>query len=77
MIIIIIIIVNVSLSLSNLSAADPSEDTVLLSEDRAVFHCQTKTSEGTADCDTCEDTESSEKEKLLEKENGNKDSASD
>ncbi|XP_036966274.1 uncharacterized protein LOC119026197 [Acanthopagrus latus] len=58
--------------------ADAPEDTVPLSEDRAEFFCQTRMSEGTADRDTCEDAAASpEKDKLLKKENGNEDSASD
>ena len=78
MIIIIILSVNVSLSLTNLSAADAPEDTVLISEDRAAFYRRTRTSEGTADRDTCEDAAASpEKEKLLKKENGTEDRASD
>ncbi|XP_036965165.1 uncharacterized protein LOC119025579 [Acanthopagrus latus] len=59
-------------------AADAPEDTVLISEDRAAFHRPTRTSEGTADRDTCEDAAASpEKEKLLKKENGTEDRASD
>ncbi|XP_036965158.1 uncharacterized protein LOC119025577 isoform X3 [Acanthopagrus latus] len=59
-------------------AADAPEDTVLISEDRAAFHRRTRMSEGTADRDTCEDAAASpEKEKLLKKENGTEDRASD
>ncbi|KAM8749732.1 uncharacterized protein AB9X84_014428 isoform 2-T2 [Acanthopagrus schlegelii] len=58
--------------------AEAPDETVSLTGTQAAFHRRTRTSEGTADRDNREDAAASpEKEKLLEKENGNEDCTSD